>query len=179
VPVSVRIAAPADLGRILRVTEEAFGSRVEAELVRLIHDSPGFVPELSLVAEKDGCVVGHVMLSYVHLEDDGARHRVLSLAPLSVARAQQRHGVGTALVREAVRRADERSEPLVILEGSPAYYGRLGFTDARDAGIRFDLPDWAPPNAGQVCRLTAYDATVRGSVVYPPAFAQAEALRER
>ena len=53
------------------------------------------------------------------------------------------------------------------------YYGRLGFEPAVKYGIEIHLPDWAPPEAAQVIRLTAFDPddpTLRGTVVYPPAF---------
>ena len=57
-----------------------------------------------------------------------------------------------------------------MLEGSPAFYGRLGFEPAAAYGLILPLPSWAPPEAAQVLRL-ADDAPVpRGRVVYPPAF---------
>ena len=62
----------------------------------------------------------------------------------------------------------------MVLEGSPAYYGRLGFEHSVKYGIRINLPDWAPPEAAQMMRLTNYDPTIRGTVVYPPAFDEAE-----
>jgi putative acetyltransferase len=70
-----------------------------------------------------------------------------------------------------VAEADRRGEPVVVLEGDPRYYGRLGFLFAPDHGIHIDLPDWAPPEAAQVCPLSSYDPQVRGRVEYPPAIA--------
>ena len=70
-----------------------------------------------------------------------------------------------------------RGEPIVILEGSPLYYGRLGFEPATKYGIEIHLPEWAPPEAAQVMRLTAFDPndpTLQGTVVYSPAFAGLE-----
>ncbi len=117
-------------------------------------------------------VVGHVMLSHAEVvADDGTRHDVLTLSPLSVDPAHQRQGIGAMLVRAVLALAQETAAPLVLLEGSPAYYPRFGFRDARDMGITFDLPDWAPPDAGMTFPLPAYDPTVRGHVQYPPAFA--------
>ena len=87
----------------------------------------------------------------------------------------QNSGVGSALVAAVTKAADERGEPLVVLEGSPAYYGRLGFEDARGHGIVITLPSWAPPEAGQVMRLRNYDPSLAGQVVYPPAFDAAAA----
>ncbi len=69
-----------------------------------------------------------------------------------------------------MRLADERGEPLVVLEGSPVYYGRLGFQRSAAYGIELPIPDWAPPEASQVLPLRNYDPSIRGRVVYPPAF---------
>ncbi len=85
---------------------------------------------------------------------------------------QQGTGIGAALVRAVAERVDAAEEPLLVLEGSPAYYGRLGFEPAAAHGITITLPDWAPPEAAQVLRLHASDPTMRGHVVYPPAFAE-------
>ena len=73
-------------------------------------------------------------------------------------------------MRAVTARADVRGEPLVVLEGSPLFYARLGFEHAAPHGIDITLPSWAPPEAAQVLRLRNYDASLRGRVVYPPAF---------
>ena len=166
----IREEHPDDHEAIRSVVAAAFGSAVEAQLVDDIRTSEHFIPELSLVAERDGEVVGHVMISYVWLDKDAGRARVPSLSPLAVAPTHQKSGVGSSLVAAVTRAADERGEPLVVLEGSPTYYGRLGFEDAREHGILITLPSWAPAEAGQVMRLRNYDPSLRGKVVYPPAF---------
>ncbi|HEV2886882.1 MAG TPA: N-acetyltransferase [Jatrophihabitans sp.] len=145
-----------------------------AELVELIRASPEFVPELALVARVDGEVAGFVMLSHAELVDDSGdsaqRHPVLTMSPLAVAPALQGRGIGSALVRAGLAGAERLGEQLVVLEGSPRYYSRFGFRDCRELGIHIPLPDWAPPEAAMVCALPAYDARVRGRLVYPPAF---------
>jgi putative acetyltransferase len=110
------------------------------------------------------------MLSYVDLVDGDARHRVLTLSPLSVVPGSQRRGIGSALVTAAIEKADERREPLIMLEGHPDYYTRFGFRPSRQLGITVPLPDWAPDEAGMVRPLSAYDPSIRGKIVYPPAF---------
>jgi putative acetyltransferase len=164
---------PGDHEAVEAVVRAAFTDHPEVgDLPRLIRDSPQYVAELDLVARLDGAVVGHTMISGAALVDTGGTHHdVLTLSPLSVAPQHQRQGIGAALVREALARAELTDAPLVLLEGSPAYYPRFGFTDARPHGITFDLPDWAPPEAGMVYRLPGYDPAVRGHVDYPPAFA--------
>jgi putative acetyltransferase len=177
--VRIRPEGPLDLPAIGALVERAFGDRAEAALVELIRASPNYVPELSLVAETDESVVGYVMLSYTELRDTPRTHRVLTLSPIAVKPAAQRRGIGSALVRNVLQLAEHHGQPLVCLEGDPKYYGRFGFTDAREFGIQFDLPDSAPRDAGQIFKLTGYDSSIKGRVVYPPAFAAAEQLRSK
>jgi putative acetyltransferase len=161
---------PRETVAIGNVVAAAFGSTAEAQLVERIRASPGYVPEASLVAEADGHIVGHVMLSRFALQDDDRTRPILGLSPLAVAPDWQRRGVGAALVEAVVSIAERAEEPLVVLEGSPAYYGRLGFEWSVPHGITIDLPSWAPPEAAQVRRLANYDPAFRGRVIYPPAF---------
>ncbi len=143
-----------------------------ADLVDLIRASPGFVPGLALVAREGSAVLGFVLLSHADLIDErDRRHRVLTLSPLAVLPAAQGRGVGSALVPAGLAAAEALGEPLVMLEGSPRYYPRFGFEDCRPLGIQITLPDWAPPEAGMVYRLSTYDASIRGRLSYPPAFA--------
>jgi putative acetyltransferase len=172
--VTVRPEQPADHVAIADVVGAAFGGPVEPRLVEAIRSSPGYRPEMALVAVEGDEVVGHVMISAASLVDeDGTSHEVVSLSPLAVRPDRHSQGIGGALVREALRRAEEAGEGLVLLEGDPRYYGRFGFVDARPHGIRFELPDWAPPEAGQVFLLPSHDPNVRGEVRYPPAFTEA------
>ena len=137
-------------------------------MVEAIRASTGCVPELSLVAEDDGEVIGHVMLSYVELV--GADRRVLELGPVSVLPARQRQGIGSKLIEQALLLADARGEPLVLVLGHPTYYPRFGFRPASELGIT--PPDGRiPDDAFMAVPLRAYDASLRGQVVFPPAYA--------
>ena len=162
-----------DVGAIRDVVRRAFHQHPSvADLAELIRASPQYVPELALVARIGRDVVGFVMLSHAEVvEAGGARHDVLTLSPLAVAPDHERQGIGSALVRAGLAAADATGAGLVTLEGSPTYYGRLGFRFAPGFGITIDLPQWAPQEAAQVFLLSAYDATVRGKLQYPPAFA--------
>ncbi len=168
--VAIRAELPEDREGISRVVAAAFGSPVEARLVDAIRASPSFMPELSLVALLAAEIVGHVMISVAALHGDGVQLRIVNLSPLAVAPQHQRRGIGSALVREATARADDLEEPLVVLEGSPRFYGRLGFEHSAVYGIEMALPSWAPPEAAQVLRLSNYVPSLQGRVVYPPAF---------
>jgi putative acetyltransferase len=159
----------ADHAPVDDVVRRAFAGRPEvAEMVAAIRASPRFRPGLALVARVGDRVAGFVMLSGTDLVDDaGGRREVLTLTPLAVAPECERRGIGSALVRAALEEAERRGEPLVVLEGSPRYYGRLGFTFAPEHGISMD---WAREGA-QVYLLSGYDPRIRGRVEYPPEIA--------
>lgn len=166
-PLDLRAEVDDDRDVIRGVVAAAFSPEVEvAGLVDALRGSPAFIPGLSLVATQDAVVVGHVLLTAAELTDECAdRHRVLVLSPLSVLPQQQRRGIGAALVREALARADAEGEEMVVLQGSPRYYPRFGFRDSRTLGVSMDLPDWAPPDAAMACPLSAYRSSTRGRLI--------------
>jgi putative acetyltransferase len=164
--VRIRSETPTDLRAIREINEQAFGQKLEADLVDAIRASDRFVPELSLVAEDGDELVGHVLLSYVDLEPGS--HQILQLGPLAVRPPQQRRGVGTALMIEALRLAEKRGEPMVMIEGNPAYYGRFGFRRSLELGI--EPPPRVEAKYFMVRTLRAYDAALRGRAVYSEAF---------
>jgi putative acetyltransferase len=107
-----------------------------------------------------------VLLSYVELSGSG---RLLELGPLSVLPTRQRAGIGSELVRDALRRADERGEPLVLVLGHPSYYPRFGFRRASDLGLH--PPNGIPDEAFMAIPLRVYKPSIRGRVIFPPAYA--------
>lgn len=166
----VRPEQAADHEAIRRVVAAAFKSASEADLVDAIRAAPEYIAELALVAELDGDVVGHVMVSYTTLDDGSTRHQIFQLSPLAVAPEHQGTGVGSALVRTVLERSKERGADFVVLEGDPRYYSRFGFEPAAPYGILIHLPDWAPPEAAQICVLSDAPPSVSGTVVYPASF---------
>jgi putative acetyltransferase len=161
----VRPEVAGDRDAIRRVNELAFEGPAEADIVDALRDSDAWLPSLSLVAEDGTGIVGHALFSLVRL-DSGPE--LLSLGPMAVLPERQRGGVGTALVRRGVRRAQCTEYPLVVVLGHPDYYPRFGFRPARRYGI--ETPYDAPDEAWMALRLPAYDDRVRGTVLYPPAW---------
>ncbi len=156
-----------DHDAIASVVEAAFGSPDEARLVESFRASAGYLPDLALVAEDAGQIVGHVMFSLAELVDGTS---ILMLSPLAVRPDRQRAGIGSALVRKGLRTSAERTEPLVIVEGDPRYYSRFGFVVASELGL--ERPHETIPEAAfQALRLPAYDERARGRVIYPPPLA--------
>lgn len=167
----IRPERPEDRDAIFAVEAAAFGREDHGTLVDEVRGSDAFIPELSLVADDGGEIVGHVLVSYFEVvTETGEKRRVLQLGPIGVRPDRQGAGIGSDLVRAAVAKADELGEPLVLLEGAPAYYGRFGFEPALLLGLvpPAGVPEWA----FQVLTLAAYDPALRGSVHYPPAFAK-------
>ena len=160
----VRAETPDDHADIRRIVDEAFGDTITGDIVDAIRASDRFVPDLSLVAVSEGQALGHVISSYVDLVP-GSR-RVLQVGPLAVVPSHQRQGIGTALMRETIRLADGRGEPLLLIEGSPVYYGRFGFTRADEHGIEMP-PESHGPQFFMLRQLDAYDPSLRGRAVYP------------
>jgi putative acetyltransferase len=165
--VKIRREAEADYDAVAEVTAAAFGKQDEARLVEAIRGCEEYVPELTLVAEENGRIVGHVMYSYSAL--DGSDTRLLQLSPLSVAPDRQRTGIGSALTRKSLRLADERGEPLVLVLGHPTYYPRFGFRPASTLGLQAPNPEW-PDEAFMAVPLSAYESKLRGRVTFAPPF---------
>lgn len=143
---------------------EPDGAPGEATLVGWLREDPGWIPELSLVAEADGEIVGHAVATRGTI----AGRPALGLGPVSVSPARQRDGVGSALMHAILSAADAMGEPVVVLLGSPAYYGRFGFVPASTLGI--DSPDPAWGDYFQARPLAAYDQAVRGAFAYAAPF---------
>ena len=162
----VRAERADDHDRIRRIVDDAFGDTTTSAIVDAIRATDRFVPDLSLLAVSEGRSQGHVISSYVDLLVPDTR-RVLCVGPLAVMPAYQRRGIGTALMEATVRLADDRGEPLLLIEGNPTYYGRFGFTRADEHGIEMP-PESHGPQYFMLRPLGAYDPSLRGRAVYPP-----------
>ena len=168
--VTIRTERPEDVDAISGVHLAAFPREAVDRLVALLRASPEWVPELSLVALAGGQVVGHVAVSMATLRDGDRDRPIANLSPLGVLPHARRRGIGSALVDEVVARTAQRGEPLVVVEGDPAFYGRLGFEYSVPHGIHITLPSWARPECAQVRLLRDTDPPLRGQVIYPTAF---------
>jgi putative acetyltransferase len=164
----VRPETATDVDETREVVSAAFGDEPVAVLLDGLRASSAW-RNLSFVAEQDGRVVGHVSYTRGWLDAPQRLHEVLVLSPLSVHPSLQRQGVGSALVHRTLETLQDRPEPLVFLEGSPAYYRRLGFRPGGDAG--FTAPSSRiPPQAFQFVALPSYDTSLTGALVYPDVF---------
>ncbi|MBN1367851.1 MAG: N-acetyltransferase [Dehalococcoidales bacterium] len=136
----IRRETPADFPDIYDLVEIAFQTaRVsngkEPDVIDQLRRSGNYVPELALVAEEDGKLIGHIMLTKTFITSGGNKVETLLLAPVSVAFAYRNKGVGTKLMTESFEIAKTMGYKSVIFIG-PAYFYRFGFKPTASFGIR-------------------------------------------
>ncbi|WP_166243042.1 GNAT family N-acetyltransferase [Paenibacillus turpanensis] len=167
----IRTEEKKDYEAVYSIHYHAFGGREdESTLVERIRASSHFVPELSIVAEQDGRVVGHILLSEAVVVENDLAHKVIVLAPIAVIPDQQKRKIGSMLVEEGLSRCRELGAGLVFLIGHPSYYPRFGFKPAR--AFQFELLQFkVPDEVFMVCELAAGELEkVNGELQYPETF---------
>ncbi|MGW7682462.1 GNAT family N-acetyltransferase [Kribbella sp. NPDC054772] len=173
----LREELPADRQAVRNVHMRAFGDHglVVADLVDTLRNTLASDDGLSLVAEQDGQLVGHVMFTRSLLDAPRQLVDVQVLSPLAVLPDLHKRGIGSALVRHGLEILAERDVPLVFLEGDPGYYSRLGFVPGGDLGFR--KPSLRIPDAAfQAVKLPAYESWMTGTLVYAEAFWRHDAV---
>lgn len=118
---------------------------LEHYVLHRLRDDPAFVPELDLVMEKDGALIGQNMfMRAVIRADDGREVPIMTMGPICIRPDLKRQGCGKLLLDESLRRAAALGCGALCFEGNIGFYGKSGFTFASDFGIRYhDLPEGA------------------------------------
>lgn len=167
--INVRSEGPLDAAAVREVNEQAFGSPVEARIVESLRAASDCI---SLVATRNGRVIGHILFTPVSL-DPPVGFRVAGLGPMAVRPEDQRAGVGGQLIRAGLEACRQRGYAAVVVVGHPAYYPRFGFEPAHTRGLTlrdFDVPE-------DVFMVVELEAGVRerlkGAVRYSSEFAEA------
>ena len=158
--IDIRDEGPRDWKAVYQVVSSAFSRLAEAELVEELRKAGDSV--VSLVAEDDSQIVGHVLLSRMD-----APFPALALAPVSVIPSRQRSGIGSALIREAVNSARSEGWAAIFVLGDPNYYQRFGFDIEAAAGF-------TSPYAGghfMMLKLSPSLPASTGELRHAPAFA--------
>jgi putative acetyltransferase len=163
---TIRPEEAADQEAVHRILCNAFPGDAEARLVQALRQQAS--PLLSLVAEQDGLLSGHILFSPVSLTsaDDSL---IMGLAPMAVAPEQQSRGIGSQLVRAGLSACRELGAIAVVVLGHPHYYPRFGFQVAShfDLSCDYEVPDEAfmalELQPGSLAQLS-------GTVQYHPCF---------
>ena len=152
----------------------AFGKPAEGKLVEKLRKNPKFIPELSLVAEIDGKIVGHILFYPVVIksgagDEEYEEYKIISLAPLSVRPEFRKQGIGGRLIKEGLEACRKLGYGSVIVLGHPEYYPKFGFEPASKWGIKD--PFGAPEKAFMALELKEGTLEgVSGVVEYPEEF---------
>lgn len=141
--VTIRPEEISDHPSIRKITIEAFaqsefGHNGEADLIeRLRVASPDL---LSLVAEAEGSIVGHILFSPAEIVGDSGSSDGMALGPMAVSAGLQRQGIGSRLVEDGLHRLKAAGTNWVVVLGHPEFYGRLGFEPASKYGASCEFP---------------------------------------
>lgn len=141
---NIRPATQADYKASEILTREAFWNVYrpgcsEHYVLHCFRDRADFVPQLDLVMEKDGLLIGHVM--YAHSEitcDDGKKIPIMTFGPVSVAPDFQHQGYGSALLRHSMQLAKQMGVGAIAITGNIDFYKKLGFCVASSKGVHYD-----------------------------------------
>ena len=136
----IRPERPTDIPGTRSVNLTAFKTSTEANLVDLLREQAK--PNVSLVADDRGAIVGHILFTPVTLIDH-PELRIIGLAPMAVVPAKQRQGIGSALIHAGRERCRQLGFGAVIVLGHAEYYSRFGFTPASRFCLdcEYDVPE--------------------------------------
>jgi len=150
--------------------KEEMSDYSEQYLVERLRNSEAFIPELSIVAEINQNIAGHILLTRIKvINNKNEEFESLALAPVSVLPEYQGKGIGGKLIETAHKKAKELGFGSVILLGHENYYPRFGYEIAKKYGIKlpFEVPD---ENCMAIELIKGALEGVEGTVVYPKAF---------
>ena len=144
--VFIRPETPKDYSQITMLNDFAFNQPNEGLMISALRKNKKFIPQLSLVAEIDSKVVGHILFFPLNIISGENSFEVLSLAPMAVLPEYQYKGIGKKLVIKGLKKAKEIGYKAVIVLGHPTYYPKFGFDPASKWNIKppiDDVPDEA------------------------------------
>lgn len=135
--IEIRNEKADDYDGVAGINDLAFGQPIEGEIIEKIRDACEEI--LSLVAQKDGDIVGHILFSPVLIGNDEKDIKAMGLGPMAVLPEYQQQGIGTQLVNEGIKILKNLNYHLLIVLGHPDYYPRFGFEKASIYGL---IPRW-------------------------------------
>ncbi|MBO6522351.1 MAG: N-acetyltransferase [Balneolaceae bacterium] len=172
--ITVRQEQSKDFSPVFNLIKSAFKNKEYSDhsehlLVEKLRGSEAFIPELSLVAEFDAKIVGHILLTKIKVRNKEQEFESLALAPVSVLPEFQGKGIGRELIINAHQIAKKLGYESIILLGHSEYYPRFGYRQLDKFGI--SLPFEVPKENCMVVELTEGALEkVNGVVEYPKEF---------
>lgn len=161
----IRQEGRTDYRKIRELTDGAFGSTEESQLIDKLRTAGKVL--LSLVAEEEGDVIGHVLFSRIQIDADGTSMPVVALAPMCVSSVHQRKGVGGALIQQGLRILRQKGENAVFVLGHKSYYPKFGFSS--DLAKHFQC-EYAGDHFFALELQPGWMEGKSGTVVYPDEF---------
>ena len=175
---TIRLEKPEDYREVENLIRESFWNVYrpgcsEHYVIHVLRDDPAFVPELDFVMEHNGKIIGQNMFMKTVINgDDGKDVPVLTMGPICVAPELKRQGYGKKLLDYSLEKATELGFGAVLFEGNIDFYGKSGFTFAREYGIRYhDLPEGVD-DSFFLCRelIPGYLDSITGVYQTPPGY---------
>ncbi|MCH3950447.1 MAG: N-acetyltransferase [Acidaminococcus sp.] len=139
----IRRETPEDYHQTEMLVREAFWNVYhpgcnEHYILHCYRSKKDFIPELDLVLEKDGQLIGQIM--YVHSEiktDKGVMIPIVTFGPLSIHPNFSRRGYGKYLLDNSIKKAAALGAGAIAITGNPLFYGKSGFVAGKSRGIRY------------------------------------------
>ena len=143
--INIRKETEKDYEDIKSVNDKAFGQENEGKIVENLRKNEKYISDLSLVAEIDNKIVGHILFFPIKVISQKNEYETLSLAPMSVLPNYQKMGIGLKLIAYGIKAAKKAGYTSIIVLGHSDYYPRFGFVPASTFGIKppFEVPDTA------------------------------------
>ena len=170
----IRQEKDSDHQAVFDLIEKAFRMMEKSDhqehfLVEKLRNSEAFVPELSLVAEFGGKIIGHILLTKIKIISGDKSFDSLALAPVSVSPSVQKKGVGKELMKAAHRKAKDLGYKSIVVVGHPEYYPKFGYEKLQKYSI--ELPFEVPPEAAMIVEIAQNGLQgVSGKVEYAKEF---------
>ena len=146
--ITIRPETESDDRAVENLTREAFWNVyrpgcMEHYVLHCFRTDPAFVPELELVMELDGTLIGHIMYARSEIAcSDGRALPIMTFGPISIAPEYKRQGYGKCLLDYSMEKAKEMGAGALAITGNILFYGKSGFVPAKSKGIRYaDDPD--------------------------------------
>ena len=168
-PITIRPETLQDYKIIYQLNKQAFERDNEAKLVNNLRESSSFIPDLSLVAELENQIIGHILFVKIQIKNSSQETESLALAPMAVHPDFQKKGFGGRLILEGLKRIAALGFKSVIVLGHEHYYPKFGFEPAEKWGIK--APIEVPSEVFMALELVPDGLNgVSGVVEYPKEF---------